>query len=64
MSYPLIIYTHRHKGGRYQCLGQAKSAGTVREDGGKPMTIYRCLDTGQLYYRSEPDFDKNIIPSS
>lgn len=64
MSHPPIIYTHPHKGGRYLLLGVARPAGTKREDGHKPVILYQCTETGQLYYRSEYDFHKTMTPSS
>lgn len=50
-------YTCIGKGGRYEYLGQAKPAGALKAlHGDSGLAVYKCLDTGQLYFRDPREF--------
>jgi hypothetical protein len=49
------VYTHNPKGGRYTVVGSGK----VKIDDGEwlPSITYRSIETGELYTRTESDFN-------
>lgn len=50
-------YTCVGKGGRYEYLGHAKPAGSLKAlHGDSALAIYRCRSTGQLYFRDPREF--------
>lgn len=53
------LYTCIDKGGRYELLGSSSGAGGCRREG---RVVYRCLDTGQLYHRTDEDFAGRMAP--
>lgn len=53
------LYTCIDKGGRYELLGSSSGAGGCRLEG---RVVYRCLDTGQLYHRTDEDFAGRMAP--
>lgn len=56
---PRELFTCIDKGGRYELLGESSGAGGCRREG---RVIYRCLDTGQLYHRTDDDFAARMAP--
>lgn len=56
---PRELFTCIGKGGRYELLGESSGAGGCRREG---RVIYRCLDTGQLYHRTDDDFAARMAP--
>lgn len=56
---PRELFTCIGKGGRYELLGHSSGAGCCRGEG---RVIYRCLDTGQLYHRTDDDFAARMTP--
>lgn len=56
---PRELFTCIGKGGRYELLGHSSGAGGCRREG---RVIYRCLDTGQLYHRTDDDFAAQMAP--
>ncbi len=54
-----MIYEVEGKGGQYELLGLSKGAGTSR--GTIPIVVYRCLETGQLYHRTQGDFSERLV---
>lgn len=55
------LFTCIDKGGRYELLGSSTGAGSCRREG---RVVYRCLDTGQLYHRTDEDFAGRMTPLS
>lgn len=53
-----VFYTCEGKGGRYELLGYARGAGTRSMD--DSLAIYRCVGSGQLFFRAEADFDERM----
>ena len=53
------LFTCIDKGGRYELLGSSTGAGSCRREG---RVVYRCLDTGQLYHRTDEDFAARMTP--
>ena len=56
---PRALFTVIGKGGRYELLGESSGAGGCRRE---VRVIYRCLDTGQLYHRTDDDFAARMTP--
>jgi hypothetical protein len=52
-------YTHKIKGGCYIYLMIAKPAGTAKDSEQKAV-FYRCVDTGEVYWRYEQDFNDSM----
>lgn len=59
-------YTHDTKGGKYELLGEAMPAGTLKP--APNLAVYRDVSDGpmrgQLFYRELDDFAKRMIPLS
>lgn len=53
-----VHYTCIGKGGEYELLGTARGAGTCRAHGS--VQVYRDVATGDLFYRSEVDFNTRM----
>ena len=56
----MSLYTCKGKGGRYRLLGCALPAGYARAQRGKPVFVYEEVATGELFYRTEADFNDRM----
>ena len=56
------IYTCIGKGGEYELLGVAKTAGVIRLSGRLPdgLAVYRDVSDGALYLRELDDFERRM----
>lgn len=58
---PTDVYTCDGKGGRYEKLGYAEPAGTLRTiQGSSGVIVYRDLDNHKLYFRDPTDFTRRM----
>lgn len=55
------LVTHKEMGGLYEYMGQAKPAGAMRKAGFFPVHVYRDVDSGQIYYRSQSDYEMRMV---
>lgn len=57
----LPLFTCAGKGGEYAKLGYAKPAGALKTiQGDSGVIVYRCMETGQLYFRDPRDFNQRM----
>jgi len=59
MDFLKMKYTCVSKPGTYEFIGNAAGQGPVK---GYTVSVYRCIETGELLWRMPSDFGQRMVP--